>query len=359
MPTLFLHEVQKSFLGKPILCQLNLQTIDREYLVLLGQSGSGKSTTLRLIAGLDTIDHGEIWIDDKNVTNQIARHRDVSMVFQNDGLYPHMTVKRNLSFASQQALDRPTLDRRIEQTAQMLDMVPLLERRVDRLSGGELRRVAVAKSIVRQASVRLLDEPLSAIDVSSRHALQHVLRKWHDEIPGLTIHVTHDGQEAMRMADRIAVIDQGRIVQVDTPENIYRHPNSIAVARSIGVPPINLVPGQLKRDQLCLQFGAGSNRIVPHRAKQSQTELASVTVGIRPEAISVEALSESRKPESGKIALKGQCIWLRNYQGQRHAQVRIGEVFLETLSDDEARFNVGDEVQLRIDVDSFHPFDPA
>ncbi|WP_231617574.1 ABC transporter ATP-binding protein [Novipirellula aureliae] len=341
---------------------MNLQTVDCEYLVLLGQSGCGKSTTLRLIAGLETPDRGKIWIDGKNVTKQIARHRDVSMVFQNDGLYPHMTVKRNLCFANRQTLDRRTLDRRIEETAKRLGIVHLLERRVDRLSGGELRRVAVAKSVVRQASVRLLDEPLSAIDVSSRHTLQHVLRRWHEESPGLTIHVTHDGQEAMRMADRIAIMDRGQITQIDTPENIYNHPNSIAAARSVGVPPINLVKGRLEQDHLCLQLGADCNRIVPHSQKQPPTESRSVMIGIRPESITVGVLPKSSVPAStgeasGEIVLCGKCTWVKHYQGQRHAQVQVGSVFLETLSTGEARFNVGDEVQLSIDVVSFHLFD--
>ena len=243
-----LIEISKSFGAIELLRHLSLDIQSGEYLVLLGPSGCGKTTTLRIIAGLTQPEAGQVVLGGCDMRGVAARNRDVVMVFQHDSLYPHWTIRQSLAFSlrrrrlGQSRPSREEVQQRILRAAEMVEVSELLDRRPARLSGGELRRAAIAKMLVRQAGVRLLDEPLSALDVGSRHRLQEDLRRMHRATAGTTVHVTHDGEEAMRMADRIAVMHEGSIVQVGRPETLYRQPDHRAVALALGSPPPSLLP---------------------------------------------------------------------------------------------------------------------
>lgn len=241
MSSVALREVFVNRGGRPILRGLDFSIPDRffnPYVVLLGASGCGKTTTLRLIAGLDRPDSGTILIDGKDVGKVPPRRRDVAMVFQADAMYPHLSVAASIAMSAKAGAmsDR---NERVGQAIKLTRLESLIDRHPDRLSGGELRRAAIAKAIARGAGIRLLDEPLSALDGSVRYQLAGDLRRWHDNDPGTTIHVTHDGEEAMRLADLIAVMHDGRIEQIGTPSELYERPTSIVVASSLGHPPIN------------------------------------------------------------------------------------------------------------------------
>lgn len=245
MSSVALREVFVDRGGRPILRGLNFRIPDgftNPYVVLLGASGCGKTTTLRLIAGLDRPDSGTVLIDDRDVARIPPRGRDVSMVFQADAMYPHLSVAASIALSAK-AGAATDVDARIKRAIELTRLESIADRYPDRLSGGELRRAAIAKAIARGAGVRLLDEPLSALDGGVRYELAGDLRRWHDADPGTTIHVTHDGEEAMRLADVIAIMHDGRIEQIGTPSELYQRPISIAVASSLGHPPVNLIAG--------------------------------------------------------------------------------------------------------------------
>ncbi len=266
-----LRKIVSTLGGRSILCELDFRLSDllgdepsNPYVVLLGASGCGKTTTLRIIAGLHRPDQGEVWINGRNVDRTPARDRDVAMVFQQDSLYPHLKIAQTLAISARRQPDRRRREEIIQRAIELAGIRSIVDRFPDRLSGGELRRASVAKAIARGASVRLFDEPLAALDAPVRHELARDLRRWHENEPGITIHVTHDGDEAMRIADLIAVMDQGKIIQVASPSEIYERPNSIAVAKAIGSPPMNWIEAVLDIDQrrVLLAFRPDRVRVV-------------------------------------------------------------------------------------------------
>ncbi|TWU35079.1 ABC transporter ATP-binding protein [Novipirellula artificiosorum] len=353
MPAIYLDHVSKSFHGKAVLRDLNLEVRDGEYLVLLGESGSGKTTTLRAIAGLEPINGGRVRFGHVDVTDLPARKRNVSMVFQHDGLYPHLSIRDNLSIARNRKIDSRELQSRIEQAATILEIKPLLDRLPSQLSGGELRRAAMAKSIVRQADVRLLDEPLSALDATVRHQFQHDLLRCHHSQPASTIHVTHDGNEAMRMADRIAVIDQGEIVQVDTPHNIYHHPCCVSVAKSIGSPPINLLDASLKDNQVKLSdldCSASRTESWPNDCS------GDFVVGIRPEAFRVRDTSSKTPIPVGGLRFSARCCWVAEFSGVMHLEFETNGKRITVLTSPEISVRPGELQDIEVPWQNVHWF---
>lgn len=283
-----LHQIFLSIAGRSVLAGLDLSSEENEYVVILGPSGCGKTTTLRIIAGLQQPDRGEVRFNDAPVTAKPPRERGVAMVFQHDALYPHLTVEKSILLGVGGGARDPELQSRLRSAAEMTRIDGLLDRFPDQLSGGELRRAAVAKAIVRRSPVRLLDEPLSALDASARHLLQDDLRRWHRNVPGTTIHVTHDGYEAMRMADRIAILHQGRIEQFDSPEKIYYRPASLAVACAIGSPSINLFPGRIESNSLVMSDPRIRVMLEPSSLEPSSLGPdREVVLGVRPESLRV------------------------------------------------------------------------
>ncbi|TWT79019.1 Trehalose import ATP-binding protein SugC [Planctomycetes bacterium CA13] len=352
MPKVTLQKIEKSFQARPLLCGLNLETRPNEYLVLLGQSGSGKTTTLRIIAGLEKPDQGGIYFDDVDVKQVAARHRDVSLMFQHDGLYPHLTVEENLRFPLRGKLNRAGQLSRIEQIAGVLDIEPFLRRIPERLSGGELRRVSLAKSVIRQASVRLLDEPLSALDASLRHQFQHDLVRIHRQFPALTIHVTHDGNEAMRMGDRIAVLDRGVIAQIDTPENIYWSPANVSVAKAVGSPPINLFRAKQIGDRVRFDLAGIEPLHLPGVKTENELD---IIVGIRPESFQIDR--EAPRTTARQLRLTGECCWTSVFQGMRQMQLRCGSQTVEVLLDRSETVSVGATMQLKASGGNVYRFE--
>ena len=323
MSAVRLQQISHRFGSREILRDLDLEIDAGEYVVLLGPSGCGKTTTLRIIAGLQIPDAGEVLIGGVAVDSVPPRERDVAMVFQQDGLYPHLTVSESIEFALRGRCSSDERRSRVAEAVELTRIDEILDRYPGTLSGGELRRAAIAKAIARRASVRLLDEPLSALDASARHLLQDDLLRWHGAVPGTTIHVTHDGQEAMRMADRIAVIDQGQVAQFGSPSALYARPASVAVARAIGVPPINLVEASVAGGEIRARDGQVT---IDTKLDGPDRDLL---VGFRPEAISLDqrewgqgARQEGPGAEAGGLTVRGRVT--RQQIVQRDVHLSIG-----------------------------------
>jgi ABC-type sugar transport system ATPase subunit len=359
MATVELCEIQHSFAGHPVLRGLNLGIDSGQYVVLLGPSGCGKTTTLRIIAGLQSPDQGAVLLDGKSVAGVAPRDRDVAMVFQHDGLYPHLTVEQSIRFALQGRIPAKEIRSRVDEAIELTKIQAILNRYPSRLSGGELRRAAVAKAIARRTSIRLLDEPLSALDAPVRYGLQDDILRWHATVPGTTIHVTHDGQEAMRMADKIAVIENGNIVQFATPTEVFMKPQSVSVAQAIGSPPINLIETSVVKGKIEYCSPAISvSKELPDNLPDGD-----VIVGIRPDSLRIVSVDPSGGSETGPngIVIDGELLRSRQMQRDMQIYVRAGiNEILATVpceSSQHASWSVGQLVRLVAKSDDVHLFD--
>ncbi len=261
---------------------IDLEIKDKEFMVFLGPSGCGKTTTMRMIAGLEEPTSGEIEIDNEVVTDVDARDRDVAMVFQSYALYPNMTVYENIRFPLRmRGIDKNDHDKLVRKAADMVELGEFLHRKPGALSGGQRQRAALARAIVRQPRVFLMDEPLSNLDAKLRLTMRAQLKHIQRELETTTIYVTHDQIEAMTLADRIAVMNKGKIQQLGTPDEVYNNPNHIFVASFIGSPPMNIIKGALSKGVF-----TGPNTQVKNLGKASHKN---VMLGIRPEDIEVSA----------------------------------------------------------------------
>jgi ABC-type sugar transport system ATPase subunit len=281
MASLELIRLVKRFGDVTVVQQLDLQVAAGEFVVLLGESGCGKSTTLRMVAGLEEVTEGQVLIAGKDVTHAHPMARDIAMVFQNYALYPHMDVARNMSFALRMA-GRPQaeIDAKVAHAAKVLDITHLLARKPKELSGGQRQRVAIGRAIVREPQVFLFDEPLSNLDAKLRGHMRAELALLHERLGKTTLYVTHDQVEAMTLADRIVIFDKGRIQQVGTPADVFRRPANRFVAGFIGTPSMNLLPVALRDGQL---MGQGFAMPVPSWLTASLSNGTELTVGIRPQ----------------------------------------------------------------------------
>ena len=253
MAEIGLHGVTRSFGGQPAVDGLTISIADGEFFVLLGPTGAGKTTTLRLIAGLERPDAGHVSIGGEDTAGWSVAQRDVALVFQYYSLYPRYTVRQNLAFPLKSRVRTFTADeieQRVARAAKMLRIEHLLDRKTDRLSGGEMQRVSIGRAIVRDPSVFLMDEPLSNLDAKLRESLRSELKNLQASLGATFLFVTHDQIEAMSMGDRIGVLNQGRLVQVGTPNDIYNAPVDTFVATFIGSPAMNLLPGRLTDGRL-------------------------------------------------------------------------------------------------------------
>ena len=247
MAEVILKDISKVYEGKNIAVKnVNLTIKDKEFLVLVGPSGCGKTTTLRMVAGLEEISSGEILIDRKLINDVSPKNRDIAMVFQNYALYPHMTVYDNMAFGLKlRKYPKEEISKRVTEAAKILDIEPDLKRKPKVLSGGQRQRVAVGRAIVRHPKVFLFDEPLSNLDAKLRVQMRTEISKLHNRLEATILYVTHDQTEAMTMGDRIAVMKDGDVNQVDTPLNIYNYPVNLFVAGFIGSPPMNFINGKI------------------------------------------------------------------------------------------------------------------
>ena len=276
--------------------QLSLDVADGEFLVLVGPSGCGKSTALRMIAGLETISAGELRIDDKVVNDLEPKDRDIAMVFQSYALYPHLTVRNNIAFALKlRKMPKDEINERVEKAAKILELTENLDRRPGQLSGGQRQRVAMGRAIVRQPQAFLMDEPLSNLDAKLRVQMRAEVAKIQHSLNVTTVYVTHDQIEAMTMGDRVAVLSRGYLQQVDTPQNLYDHPDNLFVGAFIGSPQMNLLEATVSTNGDATTLHVGSNTLtVPASVMADVPAIAGyngrkVAVGIRPEHLSAAA----------------------------------------------------------------------
>lgn len=286
MARIRLENISKSFGPHVAVDSLDLDVADGEFFVLLGPTGAGKTTTLRMIAGLERPTEGAIHINQVNVNDWGPAERDVALVLQQYSLYPRLTVRDNLAFPLRSRIRRMSeadIDKRIDYASRTLRITHLLDRKTDRLSGGEMQRVSIGRAIVREPQVFLMDEPLSALDAKLRESLRSELKDLQMRLGATFIFVTHDQVEAMTMGDRIAVLNKGRIVQVGTPRDVYTNPRDTFVASFVGSPAINLLPGTLSGDV------ASVAHAFEMPIRRSAAVEGPVTFGIRPEDVEVAA----------------------------------------------------------------------
>ncbi len=299
MADVALRNVVKKYDEVVAVSSINLDIPNHEFVVLVGPSGCGKSTTLRMIAGLEEITGGEISIGGAVVNDLPPKDRDIAMVFQNYALYPHMTVAENMSFGLKlRKLPKPEIKLRVDNAARILDITELLDRRPKQLSGGQRQRVAMGRAIVRNPKVFLFDEPLSNLDAKLRVQMRTEIKRVHQKVKTTTVYVTHDQVEAMTLADRVVVMNAGKIEQIGTPNDLYHHPATRFVAGFIGSPAMNFVPATLEGNGAALRvrlsdtlaFDVPESRVArykPHAGKP-------VIFGLRPEHI-----TETRGTENG------------------------------------------------------------
>jgi multiple sugar transport system ATP-binding protein len=318
-----LKEVSKRFGDVEAVRDLSLSVADGEFVVLLGPTGAGKTTTLRVIAGLERPDMGDVFIDGRIVTGQPPAQRDVAYVFQQYSLYPHLTVYDNLAFplrSPARRLNERDVRRRVQQVAALLRIEQKLGSRATHLSGGEMQRVAIGRALVREPAAYLMDEPLSSLDAKLRADLRVELKRIQLEVGGTILYVTHDQIEAMTMADRIGVIQHGRLVQVGTPREIYEHPCNAYVAGRLGMPPINLIPAGLLRTEAA-----------PSGAH---------TVGARTEHLRISA-ANGHDPVA-------EVRWIEHLGDQNHVHLILAGQALVTLADPRQPLRAGDRVSLEL-----------
>ncbi len=283
MASVDIHELGKRFGAATVLHPTSLTIADGEFVVIVGPSGCGKSTLLRLIAGLDEPSGGTVRIGDRDVTHAAPADRDLAMVFQSYALYPHLSVRENIAFPLKvQRLSRGKIAARVEAVAATLDLTALLDRRPRALSGGQRQRVSIARAIVRRPKVLLLDEPLSNLDAGLRVRMRHEFARLHQHLGSTMIYVTHDQLEAMTLANRIVVMNAGRVEQVAAPLELYARPATLNVAAAIGSPGMNLLTGTVEPDGTAVRLPDGAT--IPIAVDVPAAAIGSaVTLGIRPE----------------------------------------------------------------------------
>lgn len=291
MAKVVLKNVCKNYSDGIVVDNLNLEINDKEFIILVGPSGCGKSTTLRMIAGLEDISSGELYIDEKLSNDVTPKDRDIAMVFQNYALYPHMTVYENMAFGLKlRKFPKDEIKRRVEEAAKILDLAHLLDRKPKALSGGQRQRVALGRAIVRDPKVFLLDEPLSNLDAKLRTQMRAEISKLHNRLGTTFIYVTHDQTEAMTMADRIVVMKDGIVQQVDTPQNLYNAPINQFVAGFIGSPQMNFIDVKLikQNNELAIDFNKNIFKLPAEKIKDLNLDNyvdETIVLGIRPEHI--------------------------------------------------------------------------
>ncbi len=338
-------DVTKRFPGgdRAAVDRLSLDVADGELLVLLGPSGCGKTTALRMLAGLEHPDSGDIRVDGRSVLGLEPKDRDVALVFQSYALYPHMTARENIRYPlTVRRLAPAEREARVAQVAEMLSLTPLLDRRPARLSGGEQQRVALARAIVRQPRVFLMDEPLSNLDAKLRTHTRTELKALQRKLGTTMIFVTHDQAEAMTLADRIAVLDRGRLLQLGTPDDLYARPANLFVAQFIGSPPMNVLDAAVEDGALVAE---GVWRLPLAR----RVDAPAVRVGIRPEAIALDAPS----PDGPSV----EVLVSEPLGSETIVDVTVGAALVKVRVAPEVRPGPGTRVRLRADPAALRLFD--
>ena len=357
MATVTLTGVDKIYSGtEKAVDNFNLEIKDGEFIVLVGPSGCGKSTTLRMVAGLEEITDGTIKIGERVVNDVPPKDRDIAMVFQNYALYPHMTVRENMAFGLKlRKFPKKEIEKRIQEAAKILGLEEYLERRPKALSGGQRQRVAVGRAIVRKPAVFLFDEPLSNLDAKLRVQMRVEISQLHSQLGSTMIYVTHDQVEAMTMGERIVVMKDGFIQQVDDPITLYDNPANKFVASFIGTPPMNFIDGKIEIQDTGMYFIAdGDVKLLvfeEHKATLKPYAGKSVTFGIRPEDIGSAEAGES----APTIKLKVKVI--EPMGADTILYLDIGGTTLISRVDSHKRYTVGDELEFTVLMKKTHFFD--
>lgn len=349
MKSIRFEEVQKSYGSTQVVKNLDFTINEGERLVLLGPSGCGKSTTLRMIAGLETISSGDMFMGDKRVNDVPSGLRNVAMVFQNYALYPHMSVRNNIIYGLKvQKLPKEEVQQRLEKALDMLQLTEYQDRLPRDLSGGQRQRVALARAIVKQSDFFLLDEPLSNLDAQLRVSARKELVNIHQTFKQTMVYVTHDQVEAMAIGDRIALLNDGYLQMLDTPENVYHRPANIFTAKFIGSPPVNIIPAELRDQQL--QIGHQALTLTSdwlEHIKNNHSE--ALMFGIRPEHLHV---SKENKPNS----LSGIVKSVENYGSSYGVTVEVDGVEVIALSEVKT-WSIGEIAYFQPLMEHMHLFD--
>ncbi len=336
------ENIEKSFGDVKVLRDFDLEVEPGEFVVLLGASGSGKTTALRILSGLETPSGGQVYIDERNVTETLPKYRDISMVFQSYALYPHKTVAENIGFPLKvRGMDKTEMDAATRAAAQQVQIEDLLERYPRELSGGQRQRVALARAIIRQPSVFLMDEPLSNLDAKLRGHMRAELKHMQKSMGITTIYVTHDQIEAMTLAHRVAILEKGILQQLATPAEIYNDPANLFVAQFIGSPPMNVIHGSLE-DSHFVTNGVRVETLVSGRVPKA-------VMGVRPEDCAIAS------PAEGTLTGK---IYTNELIGD-HALVTVdwGQDQISVKAPKDFAGDMGDEVGVMISKDHLFVFD--
>ena len=349
MASVHIREVGKAYGASRVIHDVSFTVEDEEFVVLVGPSGCGKSTVLRMIAGLEEISSGRIEIAGEPVNDRPARDRDIAMVFQNYALYPHKTVYENMAF-SLRLNKRPKdeVDRRVREAAAILALDPLLERQPRQLSGGQRQRVAMGRAIVRNPKVFLFDEPLSNLDAKLRVQMRAEIRALHKRLNATAVYVTHDQIEAMTMADKIVVMNAGRIEQVGAPEELYERPGNLFVAGFIGSPAMNFLHGTLAADRRSVILPDGA--VLPISARIEAEAGQKIVAGVRPEHLGFG---------EGASTLEATVTMIEMTGPERLVSLDLGNTSLVATTGKSRKLAVGERIPLFIDPATIHVFDAA
>jgi multiple sugar transport system ATP-binding protein len=352
MPEVALEHVTKIFRSREketvAVDDATLKVDDKQLLVILGPSGSGKSTLLRLVAGLEYPDTGEIFIGEREVTYLAPKDRDIGMVFQSYAIYPFMSVFDNISLPLRlRKIPKNEIRKKVDEVTRYLGISELLTRRPHELSGGQMQRVALARCIVRNPTVFLFDEPLSNLDERLRVETRSYLKRLQRELGVTTLYVTHDQEEAMTIADRIVIVDQGKIQQIGVPEEIYLKPANTFVAKFIGTPPINIIPCAIKKAENAIHLVHDKIHLrLPDFLSENLKDYDQdeILLGVRPNAISISKQAPSKENWV-------ECrIYLSEFVGRsRYILLETGGTFLRAIIDPETDLRQGEDVHFTID----------
>jgi len=338
-----LKGVRKTFGKVEAVKNLNLLVQEAEFLVLLGPSGCGKTTTLRCIAGLERVDKGKVFIGGRDVTELPPAKRGIAMVFQSYAVFPHMTVEKNIGFGLRMRhLPKEEIKKAVREVAELLQIGELLDRYPSQLSGGQRQRVAVARAIVMRPDVLLMDEPLSNLDALLRLQMRAELKRIHREVGTTTVYVTHDQIEALSLGDRIAVMKEGEIVQLDTPSEVYDKPATVFVGGFIGTPPMNFLTAQVKSRDGHVYLAVGDFAVEVHaewEGKLREMEGKSLILGIRAENIEV-------RPTAEEGALPAQVVVAEPLGPQQLLTVQVGRDILKVATSPDLYVQPGQTIGL-------------
>jgi multiple sugar transport system ATP-binding protein len=358
MASVTYDHVTKKFNETTAINDLNIKVEDKEFLVLVGPSGCGKSTALRCLAGLEEITSGRILIGDRDVSNVAPKDRDIAMVFQSYALYPHMSVYDNMAFGLKlRKTPKSEIDKRVKEAAEILGIIHLLGRKPKQLSGGQRQRVAVGRAIVREPAVFLFDEPLSNLDAKLRVQTRAEISKLHQRLQTTFIYVTHDQVEAMTMASRIAVMKDGVLQQLDTPQNLYDKPNNVFVAGFIGSPAMNFFDAKLVRSdgKLMVDTGAFQVQVPENKMVQYQAHAGKpVVFGVRPEDVHDPDFA----PPGVHKALVDSNVEVTELMGNEvFLYLKSGDKNFVARVDPRTQARIGHKMQVAMNLDLMHVFD--